>query len=100
MKASDPGAADVERQGAFSRALHSIRSRYSLSTAVFLLFLLSLFYAGGRVVLVHLIRDAEDQVKELGTDLSRLVYKDAEQARRRMEAFLDDALPPGGPATF
>ena len=99
MKASDPSVADVSRQGAFSRAMHSIRSRYSLSTAVFLLFLLALFYAGGRVVLVHLVRDAENQVKEIGSDLSRLVYKDAEQARGRMEAFLDEALPSAaGPA--
>ena len=96
MKDSDPSVADASRQGAFSRALHSIRSRYSLSTAAFLLFLLALFYAGGRVVLVHLIRDAEEQVKELGTDLSRLVYKDAEQARRRMEAILDGAVPADG----
>ena len=90
MKASDPSVADVSRQGAFSRAMHSIRSRYSLSTAVFLLFLLALFYAGGRVVLVHLVRDAENQVKEIGSDLSWLVYKDAEMARRRMEASLSE----------
>ena len=93
MKESDGSSEDVEGQGAFSRAIHSIRSRYSLSTAVFLLFLLALFYVGGRVVLVHLVRDTEDQVKEIGTDLSRLVYRNADFARRRMEAFLDEAVP-------
>ena len=86
MKASDCGSADVSRQGAFSRAFHSIRTRYSLSTAVFLLILLAMFYAGGRVVLVHLVRDTEAQVKELGGDMARIAYRDAERARSRISA--------------
>ena len=86
MKHSDGNSADVSRQGAFSRALHSIRTRYSISTAVFLLAMLALFYVGGRVVLVHLVRDAEQQVKEIGSDLSRIAYRDAERARSRIVA--------------
>ena len=93
MKASDCGSADVSRQGAFSRAFHSIRTRYSLSTAVFLLILLAMFYAGGRVVLVHLVRDTEAQVKELGGDMARIAYRDAERARSRIVAYLSEALP-------
>ena len=37
---------------------HSIRTRYSLSTAAYLLALLALFYVGGRVMLEFIIRDA------------------------------------------
>ncbi len=70
------------RQCAFSFALHSIRTRYSLLTAVFLLIALGFFYVGGRIVLVHLVRDAENQVREIGSDIARLSYRNADQARR------------------
>ena len=94
MKESDGGSsADYSRQGAFSRAIHSIRTRYSLCVAVFLLTLLALFYAGGRVVLVHLVRDTEAQVKDLGTDLARLAYRDADRARIRLATAVDAVLP-------
>lgn len=73
---------DFECQGAFSRVMHSVRTRYSLATAAFLLVILGLFYVGGRIVLVHLIRDAEGQVKEIGTDISRLAYRNADRIRR------------------
>ena len=96
MKPSDENLADVSRQGAFSRAVHSIRTRYSLSTAIFLLVLLALFYAGGRVVLVHLVRDAEAQIRTLGGDLASIAYRDAERARRRIVAQLDDASASAG----
>ena len=56
---------DCPRQSAFSRAVNSIRTRFSLAAAAFRLVLLALFYVGGRVVLVHLVRDAEEQVKDL-----------------------------------
>jgi len=72
---------DVERQSAFSRALHSIRTRYALSTAIFLLVILGIFYIGGRITLVHLLRDAEKQVKEIGEDIGRLAYRNASSIR-------------------
>ena len=93
MNATDGSSADLSRQGAFSRAVHSIRTRYSISTALFLLILLAMFYAGGRVVLVHLVRDTEAQVKELGGDMARIAYRDAERARSRIAAHLDETLP-------
>ena len=74
--------ADVERQGPLAWALHSIRTRYSLATAVFLLLALAMFYVGGRIVLVHLVRDAERQVKEIGVDVSRLAYRRADAVRQ------------------
>ena len=74
--------ADVERQGPISWALHSIRTRYSLATAFFLLLALAMFYVGGRIVLVHLVRDAERQVKEIGVDVSRLAYRRADAVRQ------------------
>lgn len=80
-KERDP-LVDVERQGPISWALHSIRTRYSLATAFFLLLALALFYIGGRIVLVHLVHDAERQVKEIGVDVSRLAYRRADAVRQ------------------
>ena len=80
------------RQGAFSREMHSIRTRCSLATALLLMFALAAFYAGGRVVLVHLIRDAEERVKEVGLDLSRIAYRNADRARAQMVAMHEGVL--------
>ena len=66
------------RQGAFSRILNSIRTQYSIATAFFLLVVLAVFYIGSRIVLVHLIRDAERQVREVGLDISRMAYRNAD----------------------
>ena len=41
---------EAGRQSAFSRMVHSIRTRYSLATAFFLLLCLGIFYVGGRIV--------------------------------------------------
>ena len=72
---------DPRRQSAFSRAINSIRTRYSLMTAAFLLLILGLFYIGGRIVLIHLVRDAENQVKDIGTDIRSLAYRNADRIR-------------------
>ena len=95
MKSPAANTDNISEQSAFSRAVHSIRTRYSLSTAVFLLLMLALFYAGGRVVLVHLVRDTEAQVKELGSDMARIAYRDAERARRRIASCVDGAVSAG-----
>lgn len=79
---SDPNSNPVTRQSAFSRTVHSIRTRYSLATAAFLLIILGLFYIGGRIVLVHLVRDAEAQVQGIGLDIRRLAYHNAELLQR------------------
>lgn len=76
------GLDEAERQGALSRAWHSIRTRFSLVTAFFLLAALGLFYVGGRIVLVHLMRDAEKQVREIGYDISRIAYRNADVVRK------------------
>lgn len=86
-------AIEVERQSAFSRSLHSIRTRYAMMTAFFLLLILGVFYIGGRIVLIHLVRDAEAQVKEIGSDLSRIAYKGAESAKRRLVWSADGVRP-------
>ncbi|MBR1920917.1 MAG: hypothetical protein IJ829_02795, partial [Kiritimatiellae bacterium] len=70
------------RRGTFSWAVHSIRTRYSLATALFLLVALLIFYVGGRIVLVHLMREAEQQVREIGYDISRLAYHYADTVKR------------------
>lgn len=75
---------EFERQGAVSRALNSIRTRYSLATAFLLLLALAIFYIGGRIVLVHLVRDTEQQVKDIGADISRVAYRNADRVRRSL----------------
>ena len=80
------------REGAFARVRHSIRAQYSLATALFLMLVLGLFYIGGRIVLVHLVREAEQQVKDIGLDISRLAYRNAEQVKRRNISAADAAV--------
>ena len=62
-KERDP-LADVERQGPISWALHSIRTRYSLATAVFLLPALAMLYIGGRMLLEGVRGRAEEEAEE------------------------------------
>ena len=81
---------DSDRKNAFLRAVYSIRTRYSLATAVFLLLGLSIFYIGGRIVLVHLMREAEEQVKEIGYDISHLAYRQADTVKKAIERNIAD----------
>ena len=67
--------------GKFRRTLESIRTRYALMTAFFLLLALAMFYVGGRIVLVHFISDTERQVKDVGLGVSRLAYGQADKVR-------------------
>ena len=77
---------EFEKQSAVSRAWNSIRTRYSLATAALLLLALTVFYIGGRIVLVHLLRDTEQQVKEIGSDISRIAYRNTEHVRKALLA--------------
>ena len=70
------------RRGSLAGAMHSIRTRYSLATAAFILVCLAVFYIGGRIVLVHLMREAEEQVKEIGYDISHIAHRQADVVRR------------------
>ena len=86
MKTKTSEALDrAAHQSAFSRAVHSIRTRYSLATASFILLILLIFYVGGRIVIIHLMREAEQQVEEIGYDISRLAYRQADAVRRESE---------------
>ena len=89
MSDNDIGKRD---NGNFDRVRHSIRAQYSLATALFLMLVLGLFYIGGRVVLVHLVREAEQQVKDIGLDISRLAYRNAEQVKQRNIATAGSAV--------
>ncbi len=84
---------EFEKQSAISRAWNSIRTRYSLATAFLLLLALTVFYIGGRIVLVHMLRDTEQQVKEIGSDISRIAYHNTEHVRK---ALLDSVEWDGG----
>lgn len=79
-------------ESTFMRMRYSIRAQYSLATALFLLLVLGLFYVGGRIVLVHLVREAEQQVREIGLDISRLAYRNAEAVKKRNLAIADDVV--------
>ena len=67
------------------RVRNSIRTRYALATGFFLLLILAVFYIGGRIVLVHLVKDAEQQVREIGTDINRIALRSADHIRRHVE---------------
>ena len=90
MKRKHESLESVAKQGVVSRTIHSIRTRYSLATAFFVLLALAVFYTCGRIVLVHLMREAEQQVKEIGYDISRLAYRHAEEARRANSAVAEE----------
>lgn len=66
----------------FHNLTHSIRTRFSVTTAVFLLTLLGVFYVGGRIVLVHFVREAENQVRSIATDINQFVSRHSAQTRR------------------
>ena len=73
---------ELNSQGVVKRTLHSIRTRYSLATAFLILLCLAVFYIGGRIVLVHMMREAERQVEEIGYDMSRLAYSHADMVMK------------------
>ena len=79
-----------KKKGVLHKVRHSIRTRYSLATAFFLLMILGLFYVGGRIVLVHLVKDAESQVKRIGADINRLADRNANMIRRYVESLPAD----------
>ena len=79
-----------KKKGVLHKVRHSIRTRYSLATAFFLLLILGLFYVGGRIVLVHLVKDAETQVREIGTDINRLAIRNAEKVKRHLDTLVPE----------
>ena len=90
----------LNSESAASRSFHSIRTRYSLATAFFLLLSLTIFYIGGRIVLVHMMREAEQQVEEIGYDISRLAYSHADavvKGNRNAVARISDVVATDAP---
>ncbi len=75
-----------KRKGVFDKVRRSIRTRYSLATAFLLLSILGLFYVGGRIVLVHLVKDAETQVRKIGADINRLADRNAAAIKRYVDS--------------
>lgn len=66
------------------RMRRSIRTRYAFATGFFLLVILAAFYIGGRIVLVHLVKDAERHVREIGTDINRIALRNADAIRHHV----------------
>lgn len=84
---------------ALSRMRHSIRTRYALATGAFLLLVLAVFYIGGRVVLVHLVKDSEQSVREIGTDVNRVAIRNSERVKSHVQALPAETLG-NAPASF
>ena len=78
-----------KKKGVLHKVRYSIRTRYSLATAFFLLLILGLFYVGGRIVLVHLVKDAETKVRAIGSDINRMALRNVRKIKQHL-----DALPP------
>ena len=86
-------------RGGIGKVFLSIRTRYALTTAFFLLLVLAMFYIGGRIVLIHYIRDTEQQVRNMGvtiTERPRKVSSVAQaaglRARYGIEPMFDEAM--------
>ena len=72
-----------------SRPVGSLRTRYSLATAGFILFGLAFCYVGGRFVLSDLLRDAGEEFRRIGNDLSLVVLRHDEGLALELSAFID-----------
>lgn len=78
--------------GAFRRTVESIRTRYALVTAFFLLLSLAMVYVGGRIVLIHYIRDTERQVQQMGVEISERAQVRSAISRSGLEPMIDEAM--------
>lgn len=87
----------IQKQGRLDRihtVFSSIRTRYALMTAVFLALVLSMFYIGGRIVLIHYIRDTEQQVRDMGVAIDEMPQDSASSLARAVELRERYALKP------
>ena len=78
---------------AISRPVGSLRTRYSLVTAVFLLLGLGFCYVGGRVVLSGLVQDADQEFRQIGSRLSLVVIRHEERVVKELDAFAETLRP-------
>ncbi len=75
----------------------SIRTKFGLATACMLLSLLAVFYLGGRLILVHMLRQAENNIRVVGDDIKNVVYgelmsvqRDSRRIAERLPPTIDD----------
>ena len=78
---------------AFSRPVSSLRTRYSLITAVFLLIGLGFCYMGGRIVLSNLVQDVALEFRQIGSRLSSVVIRHDEKVANELAAFAESLRP-------
>jgi len=72
------------KESSILSAMRSIRTRFGLVTACTLLGLLSAFYMGGRYILVHMIRQAEQDIQVIGNDIKAIVYSELGELQSRV----------------
>lgn len=83
--------------GSLARMRHSIRTRYAATTAFFLLFILTVFYVGGRIMLVHLVKSAEEQVRSIGTSINTIAQRDARNVQDYVSRLAPEDLEQASP---
>ena len=81
-------AAAPSRREAFSKAIHSIRTRNALVTGTFLFLFLGVFYVGGRWMLANLVRDTASQVRDAGMFVSSRIQRQTDGLREAITAAL------------
>ena len=78
---------DDRLRDSFPRSVHSVRTRYSFVTALFLLVGLVLCFVVGRFVLLNLLHDTEVQVDHISTDIASTTTRHAEFVRVQLSDF-------------
>ena len=84
---TDKAAASGRRE-AFSKAIHSIRTRNALVTGTFLFLFLGVFYVGGRWMLANLVRDTASQVRDAGMFVSSRIQRQTDGLRTAITSAL------------
>jgi signal transduction histidine kinase/CheY-like chemotaxis protein len=80
-------------------SLRSIRTKFGLVTAFILFGLLLTFYAGGRLILVHMIREAERDIQVIGTDIKLIVNDELSGLRQAVRVAAQTVARSGGEPT-
>lgn len=77
------------RREAFSKAIHSIRTRNALVTGTFLFMFLGVFYVGGRWMLANLVRDTASQVRDAGMFVSSRIQRQTDGLRTAIASAME-----------
>ena len=77
----------------FSGPVGTLRTRYSLITAVALLLGLGFCYMGGRIVLSNLVLDVDQEFRQIGSRLSIVAIRHDEKVAKELSSFAESLRP-------